>query len=48
VTRVLNTWDFLMKNVTFYRILERSCTAEFSGFFFYKEISRNLKKENLY
>jgi magnesium-protoporphyrin IX monomethyl ester (oxidative) cyclase len=30
----------------FIEFLERSCTAEFSGFLLYKEISRNLKKEN--
>ena len=30
----------------FIEFLERSCTAEFSGFLLYKEISRNLKKDN--
>jgi len=30
----------------FIEFLERSCTAEFSGFLLYKEISRNLKKTN--
>lgn len=30
----------------FIEFLERSCTAEFSGFLLYKEISRNLKKQN--
>ncbi len=30
----------------FIEFLERSCTAEFSGFLLYKEISRNLKKAN--
>ena len=30
----------------FVEFLERSCTAEFSGFLLYKEISRNLKKAN--
>jgi magnesium-protoporphyrin IX monomethyl ester (oxidative) cyclase len=30
----------------FLDFLERSCTAEFSGFLLYKEISRNLKKVN--
>ena len=44
----LNTWDFFdekTRNI-FIEFLERSCTAEFSGFLLYKEISRNLKKEN--
>jgi len=43
-----NTWDFFdekTRNI-FIEFLERSCTAEFSGFLLYKEISRNLKKEN--
>lgn len=42
------TWenfDEKTKNI-FIEFLERSCTAEFSGFLLYKEISRNLKKEN--
>lgn len=30
----------------FIEFLERSCTAEFSGFLLYKELSRNLKKTN--
>jgi len=44
----LNTWDFFDKTTRniFIEFLERSCTAEFSGFLLYKEISRNLKKEN--
>ena len=44
----LNTWDFFderTRNI-FIEFLERSCTAEFSGFLLYKEISRNLKKDN--
>ena len=44
----LNTWDFFdpkTRNI-FIEFLERSCTAEFSGFLLYKEISRNLKKYN--
>jgi magnesium-protoporphyrin IX monomethyl ester (oxidative) cyclase len=44
----LNTWDSFdpkTRNI-FIEFLERSCTAEFSGFLLYKEISRNLKKEN--
>jgi magnesium-protoporphyrin IX monomethyl ester (oxidative) cyclase len=44
----LNTWDFFdskTRNI-FIEFLERSCTAEFSGFLLYKEISRNLKKHN--
>ncbi len=44
----LNTWTFFdekTRNI-FIEFLERSCTAEFSGFLLYKEISRNLKKEN--
>jgi magnesium-protoporphyrin IX monomethyl ester (oxidative) cyclase len=39
----LNTWDFFdekTRNI-FIEFLERSCTAEFSGFLLYKEISRN-------
>lgn len=43
-----NTWDFFddkTRNI-FIEFLERSCTAEFSGFLLYKEISRNLKKTN--
>uniref|UniRef100_A0A7S6U9T9 Magnesium-protoporphyrin IX monomethyl ester [oxidative] cyclase n=1 Tax=Schizocladia ischiensis TaxID=196139 RepID=A0A7S6U9T9_9STRA len=30
----------------FIEFLERSCTAEFSGFLLYKELSRNLEKKN--
>lgn len=44
----LTTWDEFdekTKNI-FIEFLERSCTAEFSGFLLYKEISRNLKKTN--
>jgi magnesium-protoporphyrin IX monomethyl ester (oxidative) cyclase len=44
----LNSWesfDDKTKNI-FIEFLERSCTAEFSGFLLYKEISRNLKKNN--
>jgi len=44
----INTWDFFdekTRNI-FIEFLERSCTAEFSGFLLYKEISRNLKKSN--
>jgi len=44
----LTTWDFFDKATEniFIEFLERSCTAEFSGFLLYKEISRNLKKSN--
>ena len=44
----LNTWDFFDEKTRdiFIEFLERSCTAEFSGFLLYKEISRNLKKAN--
>lgn len=44
----LNTWDFFddKTRTIFIEFLERSCTAEFSGFLLYKEISRNLKKSN--
>jgi magnesium-protoporphyrin IX monomethyl ester (oxidative) cyclase len=44
----LKTWDVFdskTRNI-FIEFLERSCTAEFSGFLLYKEISRNLKKGN--
>jgi len=44
----LKNWDIFdekTKNI-FIEFLERSCTAEFSGFLLYKEISRNLKKSN--
>ena len=43
-----NSWDIFdeeTRNI-FIEFLERSCTAEFSGFLLYKEISRNLKKDN--
>jgi magnesium-protoporphyrin IX monomethyl ester (oxidative) cyclase len=39
------TFDEKTKKI-FIEFLERSCTAEFSGFLLYKEISRNLKKTN--
>ena len=44
----LKTWDFFDERTReiFIEFLERSCTAEFSGFLLYKEISRNLKKAN--
>jgi magnesium-protoporphyrin IX monomethyl ester (oxidative) cyclase len=44
----LNTWDSFDETTRdiFIEFLERSCTAEFSGFLLYKEISRNLKKAN--
>jgi magnesium-protoporphyrin IX monomethyl ester (oxidative) cyclase len=44
----LKTWDFFDQETQniFIEFLERSCTAEFSGFLLYKEISRNLKKYN--
>lgn len=44
----LTSWDVFdekTRNI-FIEFLERSCTAEFSGFLLYKEISRNLKKSN--
>jgi magnesium-protoporphyrin IX monomethyl ester (oxidative) cyclase len=44
----VRTWDVFddkTRNI-FIEFLERSCTAEFSGFLLYKEISRNLKKNN--
>lgn len=43
-----NTWEFFDTKTRqiFIEFLERSCTAEFSGFLLYKEISRNLKKGN--
>jgi magnesium-protoporphyrin IX monomethyl ester (oxidative) cyclase len=44
----IKSWDYFdekTKNI-FIEFLERSCTAEFSGFLLYKEISRNLKKSN--
>jgi magnesium-protoporphyrin IX monomethyl ester (oxidative) cyclase len=44
----LNSWNFFDEATAtiFIEFLERSCTAEFSGFLLYKEISRNLKKLN--
>jgi magnesium-protoporphyrin IX monomethyl ester (oxidative) cyclase len=44
----LKTWNVFDKTTEniFIEFLERSCTAEFSGFLLYKEISRNLKKYN--
>lgn len=44
----LTTWDQFDEKTKqiFIEFLERSCTAEFSGFLLYKEISRNLKKTN--
>lgn len=44
----VKSWkDFDQKTkVLFIEFLERSCTAEFSGFLLYKELSRNLKKTN--
>jgi magnesium-protoporphyrin IX monomethyl ester (oxidative) cyclase len=41
----LNKFNEKSKKI-FSEFLERSCTAEFSGFLLYKEISRNLKKQN--
>jgi len=44
----LSTWnnsDANIRNI-FIEFLERSCTAEFSGFLLYKEIARNLKQHN--
>lgn len=42
------SWDTFDEETRqiFIEFLERSCTAEFSGFLLYKEISRNLKKQN--
>jgi magnesium-protoporphyrin IX monomethyl ester (oxidative) cyclase len=42
---LLKFTDESLKKI-FIEFLERSCTAEFSGFLLYKEISRNLKKHN--
>jgi len=44
----LQSWSKFDDKTTslFIEFLERSCTAEFSGFLLYKELSRNLKKEN--
>jgi magnesium-protoporphyrin IX monomethyl ester (oxidative) cyclase len=44
-TQGWNSFDETTRNI-FIEFLERSCTAEFSGFLLYKEISRNLKKQN--
>jgi len=43
----LKSWEFFDEKTRnlFIEFLERSCTAEFSGFLLYKEISRNLKKK---
>jgi len=46
----LTTWDYFdekTRNI-FIEFLERSCTAEFSGFLLYKEISRNLKEKSTF
>lgn len=40
-----NNFDKTTKDF-FIEFLERSCTAEFSGFLLYKELSRNLKDKN--
>ena len=42
------SWDNLNKKTQalFIEFLERSCTAEFSGFLLYKELSRRLQKTN--
>uniref|UniRef100_A0A3G3MI02 Probable magnesium-protoporphyrin IX monomethyl ester [oxidative] cyclase n=1 Tax=Rhodogorgon sp. TaxID=2485824 RepID=A0A3G3MI02_9FLOR len=42
------SWDTLSKKTKalFVEFLERSCTAEFSGFLLYKELSRRLVKTN--
>jgi magnesium-protoporphyrin IX monomethyl ester (oxidative) cyclase len=41
-------WQFFdeQTKLLFIEFLERSCTAEFSGFLLYKELSRNLKNTN--
>ena len=44
-TQGWNSFDDITRDI-FIEFLERSCTAEFSGFLLYKEISRNLKKKN--
>jgi magnesium-protoporphyrin IX monomethyl ester (oxidative) cyclase len=43
-----NSWDNLdtMTRSLFIEFLERSCTAEFSGFLLYKELSRRLHNSN--
>uniref|UniRef100_A0A1Z1MD94 Magnesium-protoporphyrin IX monomethyl ester [oxidative] cyclase n=1 Tax=Chondria sp. (in: red algae) TaxID=1982705 RepID=A0A1Z1MD94_9FLOR len=42
------SWNYLEDNTKalFIEFLERSCTAEFSGFLLYKELSRRLEKSN--
>uniref|UniRef100_A0A1Z1MBN3 Magnesium-protoporphyrin IX monomethyl ester [oxidative] cyclase n=1 Tax=Polysiphonia elongata TaxID=159753 RepID=A0A1Z1MBN3_9FLOR len=42
------SWDTLdnKTKILFIEFLERSCTAEFSGFLLYKELSRRLNKSN--
>uniref|UniRef100_A0A1Z1MBD6 Magnesium-protoporphyrin IX monomethyl ester [oxidative] cyclase n=1 Tax=Vertebrata thuyoides TaxID=2006970 RepID=A0A1Z1MBD6_9FLOR len=42
------SWNTLDNNtkILFIEFLERSCTAEFSGFLLYKELSRRLSKSN--
>lgn len=42
------SWDNLdqQTRALFIEFLERSCTAEFSGFLLYKELSRRIKKQN--
>jgi magnesium-protoporphyrin IX monomethyl ester (oxidative) cyclase len=44
----LRSWEHFDKKTKslFIEFLERSCTAEFSGFLLYKELSRNLKLRN--
>lgn len=44
----IESWSHLGENIKSLMIefLERSCTAEFSGFLLYKELSRNLKSTN--
>ena len=44
----IESWSHLGENIKTLMIefLERSCTAEFSGFLLYKELSRNLKSVN--
>ncbi|CAM9103671.1 unnamed protein product [Chrysoparadoxa australica] len=44
----VQSWDHFDEKTRalFIEFLERSCTAEFSGFLLYKELSRNLKTKN--